>query len=503
MGNSGSVPSNSSPSSAASDLSFLESKLLIAGELRPATSGASYADINPATAEPFAEAADGSIDDLDQAIASCSDAFENTDWATDPAFRAHCLRQLHSLCVEYRELWRQLTVAEVGAPLALTYGAQLNDPIEGLAWVADLVDRYDWEQSLGVAKPFGIATDRIARREPAGVVGAITPWNFPNQINIAKVAPALGAGCTVVLKPAPDTPLTGVFLGWLAAQTDMPPGVLNVVTGSDPALGAPLSTDERVAMVSFTGSTATGRIVMEAASASVKPVFLELGGKSAFVVLDDADLASAAGLAGLTVCTHAGQGCAITTRILLPRDRYEEGVELVAATMTAMGPGDPNDPSIMFGPVISERQRQRVLSYVDLGKDEGARLVIGGGTPPDLPGFYVQPTLFADVTNDMRVAREEIFGPVMVAIPYDTDDEAVAIANDSPYGLSGSVFSADTEHAMAVARRIRTGTVSVNGGIWYGHDVPFGGYKQSGIGREMGVAGFEEYLQTKVIAVAV
>lgn len=485
------------------DFACIQGQLVIDGELRPAQSTKTYPVINPATAQPFADAADGSDADLDAAIGAAATAFDTTEWATDPAFRSRCLRQLHQLCLDHREQWRELTVAEVGAPLALTYGAQLDDPIEGFAWVADLVDRYQWESSLGIAKPFGIQTNRIARKEPTGVVGAITPWNFPNQINIAKVAPALGAGCTVVLKPAPDTPLTAVFLGWLASQTDMPPGVLNVVTGSNPVLGAPLATDERVGMVSFTGSTSTGRLVMEAAAASIKPVFLELGGKSAFIVLDDADLAGATGMAGLTVCTHAGQGCAITTRILLPRSRYDEGVELLAATMTAMGPGEPTDPAIMFGPLISERQRQRVLSYVEVGKAEGARLVTGGGIPPELPGFYVEPTLFADVTNDMTIARDEIFGPVLVAIPYDGDDEAVAIANDSPYGLSGSVFSADTERAVDVARRIRTGTVSVNGGIWYGHDVPFGGYKQSGIGREMGLSGFEEYLQTKVIAVAV
>jgi aldehyde dehydrogenase (NAD+) len=257
--------------------------------------------------------------------------------------------------------------------------------------------------------------------------------------------------------------------------------------------------------VSFTGSTATGRAVMAAAAPSLKKVFLELGGKSAAVVLDDADVAAAAGTAAFSVSIHAGQGCALTTRLLVPRARYDEAVEVAAGTMASIGAKDPTDPGTVCGPVISARQRDRVLSYLDLAVQEGGTIVTGGGAPRDLPdelagGFWVQPTVVAGLGNNARVSREEIFGPVLVVIPHDGDDDAVRLANDSPYGLSGSVDSGDLDRARAVARRIRTGTLAVNGGVWFAPDAPFGGYKQSGIGREMGLAGFEEYLETKLIA---
>jgi len=304
-----------------------------------------------------------------------------------------------------------------------------------------------------------------------------------------------------VLKPAPDTPWAASALARLATtETDIPPGVLNVVTSSDHALGAALSTDPRVDLVSFTGSTATGRKVMAAASETLKKVFLELGGKSAFVVLDDADMAAAVGMAAFAVCVHAGQGCALTTRLLLPRSRFDEGVEAAAATMASLAPGDPTDPGTICGPLISARQRERVEGYLALAREEGGSFACGGGRPADRDvGFFVEPTLIVGVGNDARVAREEIFGPVMVAIPHDGDDDAVAIANDSDYGLSGAVYGGDLDRAWAVAGRMRTGTVGVNGGQWYGGDAPFGGYKQSGVGREMGLLGFEEYLEAKTI----
>jgi aldehyde dehydrogenase (NAD+) len=348
----------------------------------------------------------------------------------------------------------------------------------------------------------GVPSHRWALREPVGVVAAITPWNFPHQINLAKLGPALAAGNTVVLKPPPDTPWCASAVARLVAEeTDIPPGVLNIVTSSDHALGALLSSDPRVDLVSFTGSTATGRKVMAAAADTLKKVFLELGGKSAFVVLDDADLAAACGMAAFTACTHAGQGCAITTRLLVPRARYDDAVDAAAATMAALGAGDPQDPGTVCGPVISARQRERIEGYLQLALDEGGSFACGGGRPADRErGFFIEPTLITGLDNSARVAREEIFGPVLVVLAHDGDDDAVAIANDSPYGLSGAVHSGDRERAWAVARRIRTGTMSVNGGVWYGGDVPFGGYKQSGIGRESGRQGFEEYLETKLIA---
>jgi aldehyde dehydrogenase (NAD+) len=338
------------------------------------------------------------------------------------------------------------------------------------------------------------------RREPVGVVAAITPWNVPTQINLAKVGPALAAGCTVVLKPAPDTPWVAAELGRIAAEhTDIPAGVLNVVTPSSNEVAAQLTTDPRVDMVSFTGSTAVGKAIMAAAAPTLKKVFLELGGKSAAIALDDADVAAVAGATAFAACIHAGQGCALTTRLVVPREKYDEAVQVAAATMESIGAKDPTDPGSICGPVISAAQRDRVAAYLDLAKAEGGSFATGGSVV-DQPGHWVQPTVVAGLDNSSRLAQEEIFGPVLVVIPHDGDDDAVRIANDSAYGLSGSVDAADLERARAVASRIRTGTMAVNGGVWFSPDAPFGGYKQSGIGREMGVAGFEEYLETKTIA---
>ena len=348
----------------------------------------------------------------------------------------------------------------------------------------------------------GMPAVRHALKEPIGVVGAITPWNYPVQINLAKAIPALAAGNTVVLKPAPDTPWSATLMGQLIAEkTDLPAGVINIVTSSDHQVGEALATDARVDMVSFTGSTATGRRIMEVGAPTIKKVFLELGGKSASIALDDADLAAAAGGPCFQVCMHGGQGCATTTRLLVPKDRLDEAVEIAKATLESIPVGDPFDPGTMMGPLINARQRDRVLGYVKKGIDEGGTVVTGGGRPAAQPkGYYVEPTLIVGVDNSTAIAREEIFGPVLVVIPYDGEDDAVAIANDTPYGLSGAVFSATNEHALDVARRLRTGTVSVNGGMWYGPDVPFGGYRQSGIGRESGREGFEEYLEIKSVA---
>ena len=478
---------------------------LIDGRAVGGSEGGTFETLNPATEEVLGVAADGTAADLDAAIAAARRAFDDDveGWTTDVAFRARCLRQLRDAMVSHADELRELTIAEVGAPRFLTTLAQLDGPVADLGWVADLAESYDgWKVDLGTAEPAGIPSRRWVLREPAGVVGAITPWNFPHQINLAKVGPALAAGCTVVLKPAPDTPWAAAAVAHLAAtETDIPAGVLNVVNSSDHRLGALLSTDPRVDLVSFTGSTDTGRKVMAGAAETLKRVFLELGGKSAFIVLDDADLASATALAAFTACTHAGQGCAITTRLLVPRSLYGEAVEATAATMAALGAGDPQDPGTVCGPLISARQRDRVEGYLRLATDEGGTFATGGGRPADRDkGFFVEPTLVAGLDNSARIAREEVFGPVLVAIAHDGDDDAVRIANDSPYGLSGAVQSGDPERAWAVARRVRTGTMGINGGVWYGGDVPFGGYKASGIGREMGRAGFEEYLETKSVA---
>jgi aldehyde dehydrogenase (NAD+) len=479
-----------------------EPRLLIGGSLRPASDAATFPVVNPATGEVIGHAPDATTDDADAAVEAARRAFDTTDWAANPSLRAHCLGQLKAALDAGFETLREITIAEAGAPRMWTDGPQLRIPVDGLDYLVKLLETYEWTRDLGVAAPMGMATARRVHREPAGVVAAITPWNFPNQINLAKLGPALAAGCTVVLKPAPDTPWTGAELGRIVAtQTDIPPGVVNVLTSGQAATGEFLTSDPRVDMISFTGSTATGRAVMAAAAPTLKRVFLELGGKSAAVVLDDYDIATAAAFTAFSVCIHAGQGCALTTRLIVPRSRYDEAVAACSQTMLNAAVGDPGDPATVCGPVISARQRDRIEAYLASAAADGGHFACGGGRPAGFEaGFWIEPTVIAGLDNQARAAREEIFGPVLVVLAHGGDDDAVAIANDSPYGLSGAVFGADLDRARAVAARIRTGTVGINGGIWYAPDVPFGGYKQSGLGREMGVAGFEEYLEIKSMA---
>ncbi len=481
-----------------------ETRNLIDGRLVEAQGGATFANVNPATEEVIGLTADGTRADMDRAIGAARRAFDETDWATNHSFRARCLTQLYGALVAAKDTLRAIVIAEAGCPVILAYSVQCDSSIEWLPYWADLAARYDYETSMPDMEFMGMASRRLLRREAAGVVGAITPWNFPLYLNLCKLAPALAAGCTVVLKPAPDTPWCATTLGRLVAEhTDIPPGVVNVVASSDHLLGEMLATDPRVDLVTFTGSTATGRRVMANAAATVKKVFLELGGKSATIMLDDVDLMM--GLAAInTVCTHGGQGCAITTRLLLPRSRYEEGVELARQSFEQLAYGDPTNPAHLQGPLISQRQRDRVLGYIATAKREGARLVTGGKVPAHLPkGFYVEPTIFADVDPKSTLAQQEVFGPVLAVIPFEDDDDAVRIANDSIYGLSGAVTSASEERALAVARRIRTGTLAINNSMWFAVDTPFGGYRQSGVGRENGILGFEEYLETKVMSLPV
>ncbi|MFT3900910.1 MAG: aldehyde dehydrogenase [Gordonia sp. (in: high G+C Gram-positive bacteria)] len=477
------------------------SELLIDGKLVPGSRG-TFEILNPATEEVIGSAADAGPDDLDAAIAAARRAFDETDWSRDHAFRAKCLRQLRDALLAHAEEFRTLTTEEVGAPAFLTSGPQFEGPVKDLAYFADLAENFEWTRDLGKAEPMGLPNVREIRYEGAGVVGAITPWNFPHQINFAKIGPALAAGCTVVLKPAPDTPWAAALVGKvIAEETDFPPGVVNVITSSDHEIGAKLVTDPRVDIVSFTGSTATGKKVMESAAGSLTKVFLELGGKSAFIVLDDADLKSACSMAAFNVVTHAGQGCAITTRLLVPREKYDEAIKATRDAMAGLQADDPSKPGTICGPLISAVQRDRVEGYIKLAQDEGGKIECGGGRPEGKDkGFFVEPTLISGLDNSARVAQEEIFGPVLVIIPHDGDDDAIRIANDSPYGLSGMVYGTDESRINKVINGVRTGTMGVNGGIWYAADVPFGGYKQSGIGREMGVAGFEEYLESKAVA---
>jgi aldehyde dehydrogenase (NAD+) len=480
-----------------------EHRMLIDGKLTEAGTGETFENVDPATEEVIGQVADASPEDMERAVDAARRAFDETDWATNPDFRKRCLRQLRDALDRSREELRPQVVAEVGTPISLTYAIQQDSCIEDMQWEIDLIDRYEWETELPAHEFMGLKSGRRVVREPVGVVGAITPWNFPFMLNLSKITPALAAGNTMVLKPAPDTPWSATFIGRLAAeQTDIPPGVLNVVTAGDKAeVGEVLTGDPRVDMISFTGSTATGRRIMARGAETLKKVFLELGGKSANVILDDADFASVVP-SGSMICMHGGQGCAMTTRMLLPRSHYDEAVEMLKAAFEAVPYGDPNDPGNIMGPLINARQRDRVLGYIEKGRAEGAELLVGGGRPAHLQrGYYVEPTLFVDVDPDSTIAQEEIFGPVLAVIRYEDDDDAVRIANNSAYGLSGAVTSGSLDRAMGLARRIRTGTVSVNGGLWFGPDSPFGGYKQSGNGREHGVAGFEEYLETKTIGV--
>lgn len=481
-----------------------ETHLFINGELVDAASGKSYANINPVTEQSIGEAADAGPEDMERAIASARHAFDHTDWSTNHTFRLQCIKQLQKGLQAVQAEFKQQIADETGAPLGIcgASGPHCDVPIGFIDYTIEQLPKFEWSRDIGISEVLpGQRSRRLIEKEAIGVVAAITPWNVPLQINLAKCIPALAAGCTVILKAAPDTPWSATMLGRVVKEhTDIPPGVFNVITASDPKeVGDQLVADPRVDMVSFTGSTDVGKHIMARAAGTVKKVFLELGGKSANILLDDADFGQAL-LSSLAVCFHSGQGCAIHTRLLVPESRKAEVEELLPTYFGFIQYGDPSSDQIM-GPVVNRRQYERVLSYIEKGKEQGARVLIGGGAADIETGYYIQPTVFMDVTNDMVIAQEEIFGPVLSVITFKDDDEAVRIANDSDFGLSGGVWSADEERALAVARRIRTGTINVNGGNFYGADAPFGGYKQSGIGREMGPEGFEEYLETKTIAI--
>jgi acyl-CoA reductase-like NAD-dependent aldehyde dehydrogenase len=478
--------------------------MLVDGALVDGDAG-TFPNVNPATEEVLGEVADASKADMHRAIDAARRAFDETEWSTNHALRKRCLEQLQEALESEREELRELLILEVGCPRMVTHGPQLDAPLGGaLNYPAKLIDEYPWETDLGdtVVDLTGQLTSRRVWREPVGVVGAIVPWNYPFEVTINKLGQALATGNTVVLKPAPDTPYNATLIGRLVAeQTDIPAGVVNVVPASDHLVGEELTLSPKVDLISFTGSTPVGKRIMEKGAATMKRLFLELGGKSATIVLEDADLAAAC-LIGIAPCMDAGQGCAIPTRMLLARSRYDEGVEILAAMYEGVVAGDPQKPDTLCGPVISAKQRERVLGYIHNGIDEGAKMIVGGtDTPAGVDaGFYVKPTLFVDVDNSMAIAQEEIFGPVLAVIPYDDEDDAVRIANDSIYGLAGNVMSNSHERSLALARRLRAGVIGVNGGAAYGADVPFGGYKASGVGRQNGYTGFEQYLEVKSVA---
>ncbi len=480
-----------------------EAKLYVDGTLRVATGSKTFDVIGPWTGEVVGKAADASAADVDEAIAAARRAFDESDWSTNVDLRVGLVKKLRDLFEENKERLSQLARIEAGAALGAVGRAHVDMALDGWDDYLRVFPEVEWETDYGTREGYGFTSHRRAFREPVGVVGAISPWNVPLYVNVGKVVAALLAGCTVILKPAPDTPGMGAIFGELADKAGFPPGVINVVFGSDPAeAGEMLVTDPRVDLISFTGSTGIGKRIMEQGAKTLKRVFLELGGKSAKIILDDAPN-FAMEVAQTMLVFHAGQGCAVQSRLLVPASRYEETKAILAQAYAGFGDnwGDFDNPQQIMGPVISQRQMDRVLSYIKLGQEEGATLLAGGKARPDKgTGYFIEPTVFVDVTNDMRIAQEEIFGPVLVVIPFEDDDDAVRIANDSDYGLSGGVSSGDFDRAMAVARRIRTGSVSVNGGMCIAGDIPFGGYKASGVGREWGREGIEEHLETKLIA---
>jgi aldehyde dehydrogenase (NAD+) len=473
-----------------------EQRMLIDGQLVDGSDGTTFDNVNPTTEAVIGPVADGSTADMYRAVGAARRAFDGTTWSTDHAFRKHCLEQLQTALRAETELFRRELVAEVGCPVK-THGSQVDGPLaDAFSFPLRMIDEFEWESNLIDDPALGRC---VVVKEPVGVVGAIVPWNFPLEITLTKLAPILAGGNTVVLKPAPDTPYNATRLGRLITeQTDIPPGVVNIVTSLDHAVGEALVADPRVDLVSFTGSTATGRRIMVTASGTIKRLFLELGGKSAHVVLDDADFEAVLPSAAM-VCVHGGQGCALPTRFLVPRDRHDDAVDVLRQVFANVPYGDPNDPNNLMGPLISSRQRDRVLGYIETGVSEGGDLVVGGGRPSHLDrGYFVEPTLFVGVDNKATIAQEEIFGPVLCLIPYDGDADAVRIANDSVYGLMAIVSGGDPERAAAVGRQIRAGSVAA-GRAFYRSDVPFGGYKQSGFGRQNGIEGFNQYLETKTL----
>lgn len=460
--------------------------MYIGGEWRAALGHGRIEVLNPADERPIASVPAGTAEDVDAAVRAARLAFPA--WAaTAPAERAALIGALRDVLVARKGEIAETITAELGSPLGFSEMVHVGAPIAVASSFAELGASYAFEERIG---------NSTVLLEPVGVVGAITPWNYPLHQIVAKVAPALAAGCTLVLKPAEDTPLTAQLFAEAVHEAGIPAGVFNLVTGTGLVAGQALAAHEGVDLVSFTGSTAVGRQIGATAGAAVKRVALELGGKSANVILPGADLAKAVAAGVGHVMNNAGQSCNALTRMLVHRDEYEEAVLLAAAAAAKYASGDPLDPATRLGPVVSAKQRDRVRGFITKGVEEGARLVAGGPEAPHEQGYFIAPTVFADVTPEMTIAQEEIFGPVLSILPYEDQDEALAIANGTDYGLGGAVWAADEQTAVAFARRMDTGQVDINGGR-FNPLAPFGGYKKSGVGRELGPHGLAEYLQTK------
>ena len=470
-------------------MTLVRDRLFIGGRW-VAPAGRGFIDvIDPSDASLYARIPEGAPADAEAAVAAAREAFDG--WSrTAPAARADHIERIAAGFKRRSDELADAIAHEVGMPLKMAARVQVGGPLASWKHYARLAREFAWEERVG---------NSLVVREPIGVVGAITPWNFPlNQITL-KVAPALAAGCTVVLKPSEVAPINAFILAEIIEEAGLPAGVFNLVTGFGPVVGEVLARDARVDMVSFTGSTRAGRRVAELAAATVKKVALELGGKSAAVILDDADLAAAVKGTVSSCLLNSGQTCSAHTRMLVPRAKLDEAARLAAAAASSFKLGPALAEGSRLGPLVSEVQRDRVVGYIRRGVEEGARLLAGDpDAAPEGKGFFVAPTVLVVDDPKAAVAQEEIFGPVLVILPHDGDEDAIAIANDSIYGLAGSVWAGSDEHALAVARRIRSGQIDLNGAPW-NPLAPFGGYRQSGLGRENGVYGLEEYLEYKAI----
>ncbi|MEV0827346.1 aldehyde dehydrogenase [Nonomuraea rubra] len=469
-------------------------KLFIGGEwVAPAGTG-TIDVISPHTEEIVGRVPDGTAEDMERAVAAAREAFDHGPWPRMTfAERAEVIGRLAAIYNERQGEMAQLITEEMGSPITFSNLAQAPQPLGMLQYYAELGRTFQQEeQRPGLFGPITV------RREPVGVVAAVVPWNVPQFVTMTKVAPALLAGCTIVLKPAPETPLDAYLLAEWAAEAGVPAGVLNIVVAGR-EVGEHLVSHKGVDKVAFTGSTAAGRRIAAVCGEQLKRVSLELGGKSAAIILDDADLAASMGFLSMASLMNNGQACVAQTRILASRSRYDEVVDAIAGMVSSQAVGDPADATTGIGPLVAKRQQERVEGYIKLGMDEGAKIVVGGLDRPYDRGWYVAPTVFSGVSNDMRIAREEIFGPVLAVIPYEDEADAVRIANDSDYGLAGTVWTADTDHGMEVARQVRTGTYGVNC-FMLETNAPFGGYKASGVGRELGPEGLNSYLEYKTIS---
>jgi acyl-CoA reductase-like NAD-dependent aldehyde dehydrogenase len=468
--------------------------LYINGTWTPSASDTALDVVNPATEEVIDSVPAGDPADVDRAVAAARAAFPAWSALSVAERRGHLARALDLLRERSADVAAAMAT-DMGAPLVFATKVQAGLPLLMFQTFLELLDevgdRYFGGERVG---------DSLVVREPFGVVGAITPWNYPLHQIVLKVVPAVAAGNTVVLKPTEVAPLAAYALAEVFHDAGLPAGVFNLVSGTGPVVGEAIAAHPGVDMVSFTGSGRAGRRVSEVAAATVKKVSLELGGKSPNVILADADLAAAVKRGVADVMRNTGQSCNALTRMIVPRERYAEAVELAAAAAAKYAPGDPFAEGTRMGPLVSRAQLDRVRDYIETGVKEGARLVTGGAEPPEGTdrGYYVRPTVFADVRNDMRIAQEEIFGPVLAMIAYDTEEQAVEIANDTVYGLSAGVWAGDRDRALAVARRLRAGQVEVNG-AGMNPRVPFGGYKQSGVGREWGLHGLDEFCEVKAI----